>query len=97
VKVISRKILREFWNKHSDAETALRLWEIKVRKADWKNFHDVKEVFRDADAVGDDRIIFNIKGNHYQLIAIVVFRNHRVYIRWIGTHKAYDKINVFDV
>lgn len=94
MKVISRKILRTFWEKHADAETALRIWENKVKKADWKNTHDIKKDFGDADAVGDNRVIFNIKGNHYRLVAIVIFRNHRVYVRWVGSHAEYDRLDV---
>jgi mRNA interferase HigB len=94
VKVISRKILRDFWQHHADAELPLRIWESKVKHADWKHAHEVKKDFGDADPVGDNRIVFNIKGNHYRLVAIVIFRNHRLYIRWIGTHKEYDKIDV---
>ena len=94
MKVISRKILREFWKKHADAETALRLWETKVKKADWTSAHDIKKDFGDADPVGDNKVIFNIKGNHYRLIAINIFRNNRVYVRWIGSHKDYNKIDV---
>lgn len=82
---------------HTDSETALRLWETKVKKADWKNAHDVKNDFGDADPVGDNRIVFNIRGNKYRLIAVVIFRNHRVYIRWVGTHKEYDKIDIYKV
>lgn len=82
---------------HTDSETALRLWETKVKKADWKNAHDVKNDFGDADPVGDNRIVFNIRGNKYRLIAVVIFRNQRVYIRWVGTHKEYDKIDIYKV
>lgn len=94
MKVISRKVLRKFWEKHADAELPLRVWETKVKKADWKNVHDVKNDFGDADAVGDNRIVFNIKGNRYRLVAIVIFRNHRLYVRWVGTHNDYNRIDV---
>lgn len=73
------------------------LWEHRVKAADWQTFNDIKKDFGDADQVGDERVVFNIRGNHYRLIAIVKIRNHRVYVRWIGTHKAYDKINVLNV
>ena len=95
--VVSRKKLKDFWQKHPDARTALLLWERRVKAADWQTFNDVKQDFGDADQVGDERIVFNIRGNHYRLIAIVKVRNHRVYVRWIGTHKAYDKINVLNI
>ena len=95
--VVSRKRLRDFWRKHPDARNALLLWERRVKAADWQTYNDVKQDFGDADQVGDERIVFNIRGNHYRLVAIVKIRNHRVYIRWIGTHKAYDKINILNV
>ncbi len=97
--VVSRKRLREFWQKHPDARNALLLWEQRVKAADWQTFHDLNQDFVDADQIGDERIVFNIRirGNHYRLVAIIKIRNHRVYVRWIGTHKAYDKINVLEV
>lgn len=95
--VVSRKKLRKFWQKHSDAQNALLLWEQRVKAANWQTFNDLKQDFGDADQVGDERIVFNIRGNHYRLVAIVRIRNHRVYVRWIGTHSAYDKINVLEV
>jgi mRNA interferase HigB len=97
VKVISRKVLRKFWEVHADAELPLRMWETKVKKADWKTTHDVKKDFGDADPIGDNRIVFNIKGNHYRMVAIVIFRNHRLYVRWIGTHHEYNKIDVRNI
>jgi mRNA interferase HigB len=70
------------------------MWETKVKKADWKTAHDLKKDFVDADPIGDNRIVFNIKGNHYRMVAIVIFRNHRLYVRWVGTHREYTKIDV---
>ncbi len=66
-------------------------WEQRVKAADWQSFNDIKLDFGDADQIGDERVVFNIRGNHYRLIAIVKIRNHRVYVRWIGTHAAYDE------
>jgi mRNA interferase HigB len=95
--VVSTKILREFWEEHPDVETALKIWYKTVEKADWTDSHDIKNDFGSADPIGDNRVIFNIKGNQYRIIAIVIYRNHRVYIRWIGTHKQYDKIDPYKV
>lgn len=95
--VVFRKKLRTFWEKHADAQNALLLWEYRVKAADWQNFSDIKQDFEDANQVGNERVVSNIKGNHYRLVAIAKIRNHRVYIRWIGTHSEYDKINVLEV
>jgi mRNA interferase HigB len=95
--VVSTKILREFWEQYPDVETALKLWYKTVEKADWTDAHDIKNDFGSAGPIGDNRVIFNIKGNHYRIVTIVIYRNHRVYIRWIGTHKQYDKIDPYKV
>ncbi|MCF2496401.1 MULTISPECIES: type II toxin-antitoxin system HigB family toxin [Dyadobacter] len=93
MNVISFKILREFYTTHSDSKTYLTSWFKTVRKADWKDFNAVKNDFRSVDLIADNRLIFNIKGNHYRLIARINFEHQRIMIKWIGTHADYDKIN----
>ena len=92
MRIIAKKTLVLFYEKYNDAETALEEWHEKVLKAEWSSFADVKHTFNSADAVGNGRIVFNIKGNHYRLIALVLFRIKMVYIRFVGTHEAYDRI-----
>jgi mRNA interferase HigB len=91
--VISKAVLKEFAEKHPDAETALFKWYNETQAAAWKNFSDLKRTFNTADAVANDRYVFDIKGNQYRLIALIIFRVRTVFILFIGTHKEYDKID----
>jgi len=97
MRIIARRTLREFWEAHPDAEEPLRTWYTYVRQADWNTPSDVKRIFRTASFVGNDRVVFNIKGNRYRLIVVVVYRHHAVYIRFIGTHHEYNDIDVATV
>ena len=72
---------------------SLRDWYTKVLKADWKNFADIRKDFNSADFVGNDRYVFNIGGNNFRIVVIVIFLGHKVFIRFIGTHKEYDRID----
>ena len=81
-----------FYKKHQDAETALEEWYEKTENADWNNFAQIKQTFNSADSVGNNRVVFNIKGNQYRLITLVLFKIKMVYIRFIGTHKEYEDI-----
>jgi len=91
MRIIAKKTLITFYTKHADAETALEEWHTKTNKAEWTCFADIKNTFNSVDSVGDKRFVFNIKGNDYRLVAIVLFQLKMVYIRFIGTHKDYDK------
>ena len=94
MRVIAKKILREFWEKHNDCEQQLKAWFQEASKADWKSPNEVKSEYPSASIVGNDRIVFNIKGNAYRLIVKINFDYQMVLIRFIGTHAEYDKINV---
>jgi len=93
MRIIARKTLREFWEEYPDSETPLKLWFKEIKKAQWRNFNRLKEQFGNASVVGNDRVVFNIKGNDYRLIATIDYEKQILWIRFIGTHKAYDKIN----
>jgi mRNA interferase HigB len=95
VRIIAVSTLREFWSRpgRHDAEQPLRAWVRVVKAAEWSRPNDVKTMFRTADVVGNDRVIFNIGGNKYRLVVAVHYRGKRVYVRFIGTHKEYDKID----
>ena len=97
MNVISIKAIHKFCEKNSNAEEALLTWYKVVKKAEWNNLIDLKKDFPSADYVADNRVVFNIKGNHYRLIARVSFQYRRVMIKWIGPHKEYDKIDVLKV
>ena len=92
MRVISFTLIRDFIAKHPDAEVALRNWYKKTLKAEWKNFTDIKATFNSADYVGNDRYVFDIKGNDYRIVAVVIFIFGKVYMRFVGTHAEYDRI-----
>lgn len=91
--IISKAHLLKFIQLHPGAAEPLNRWYELTVKADWKGFSDVKEVFNAVDAVGNDRYVFNIKGNHYRLVAMIFFDKRTMYIRFIGTHSEYNKID----
>ena len=88
--VISRKTLKTFWEKHPDSQTALKRWFKIVRQTDFKNFADLRTTFPSADLV-DNLVVFNIGGNKYRLIASIHFNRIKIYIRYVLTHREYDK------
>ncbi len=95
MRIVAKRALVEFYTKHSGAKTALEEWHKKTKKAKWLNFADVKKTFRSADFVGNGRVVFNIKGNDYRLVALILFTVGMVYIRFVGTHDEYD--NIIDI
>jgi mRNA interferase HigB len=97
MRVISRKTLKDFWEKHAEAEQPLKSWFHETRIAHWKSFTDIKARYRSADALPGNRIVFNIKGNTYRLIVHLHYNTGIVFIRFVGTHAAYDKIDATTV
>lgn len=94
MQIIARKALKDFWAKHNQAEAPLTAWYIAVDKADWTGPADIKAMFGNTvDFVADNRVIFDIGGNKYRLIVYVAYKFHRVLIKFVGTHKEYDKID----
>lgn len=93
MRIIAHRTIVLFYRTHNDAETALEMWYQRTKKADWNNFADMKKDFNSVDSVGNQRFVFNIKGNDYRLVAVVKFKIKMVYIRWVGTHKDYDRID----
>jgi mRNA interferase HigB len=88
--VISKKKLREFWDKQSHAKSPLEAWYQVARHAEWENFADVRNAFKTADLVGRF-VVFNIGGNKYRLIAAIHFNRGKVFIRHVLTHAEYDQ------
>jgi mRNA interferase HigB len=97
MRIIAKKTLRAFWQRHSDAEEPLLAWYREVTKADWEVPAQIKEKYRSASFVGGNRVVFNIKGNDYRLVVRINYPYRTVYIRFVGTHADYDKINVEEV
>lgn len=90
MRVISRKLLREFCEEHADSCDALYAWYRVARKAQWQNLLDVQQMYPKAEAVGNFTV-FNIKGNRYRLIVDLVYVSQRIYIKYVLTHGEYDK------
>ena len=88
-----RELLDSFAAKHSDAQKALQRWVTLVEEAEWQSHADLKLTFPSADYVGNGRYVFNIRGNNYRLITVVVFVAGLLTVRFVGTHAEYDKIN----
>ena len=100
MRIIARRTLRQFIQSraghkdHAALKAAIEAWFDEARKARWKSTADVKRRYATASIVTADRIVFNIKGNDYRLVTSVDFEKGIVWIKWIGTHKEYDKIDV---
>ncbi len=93
MRIISKKTLIEFWKIHADAEQPLKAWHAKAKLAEWKTSNDIKNDYRNASFVTNNRIIFNIKGNTYRLVVAINYDFGIIYIRFVGNHKDYDKID----
>lgn len=93
MRVISRKTLREFWEKHPDAKRPLQAWLEEAKRADWKSPREIQKIYGNDVIQPDNRAIFNIKGNHYRLVVKIHYNRGTIYIRFIGTHQAYNRID----
>lgn len=93
MRIVTYSRIKEYTTTIPSTKTALEEWYYKASKSEWKNLTDIKNTFNTVDYVGNNRYVFNIKGNHYRLIAIVIFASQKVYIRFIGTHNEYNKID----
>ncbi len=91
--IVSKKAIQQYSLTKPQATEALNEWYLKTKEADWGNLSDVKNTFGSVDYVGNDNYVFNIKGNQYRLIVRVIFPIRTVFIRFIGTHAEYDKID----
>ncbi len=92
MRIFTEQRLKEYINDHPKSKTALQEWVTKVKNVEWYCFADIKNTFNSVDNVGNQRYVFNIKGNDYRLVVLIKFTIQFVYIRFIGTHKEYDKI-----
>ena len=97
MRIIAKSTLQAFWRRHPDAEGPLLAWYREVEKEDWSGPSDVKGKYRNASLVKGNRIVFNIKGNDYRLIIKINYKYRVIYVRFVGTHAEYDKINAEEV
>jgi len=93
MRVIAHRTIVEYGKQHANAKTPLDIWYKTTKTAKWKDFRDMKKTFNSADFVGNQRYVFDIKGNDYRLVGKVLFAQQIIYIRFIGTHSEYDKID----
>lgn len=97
MRIISRKLLKEFWAESPDSEEHLKAWYKIAKAAKWKTPQDVKDQYRNASILQDGRVVFNIKGNNYRLVVWISYDFFTIYVRFIGTHKEYDKTDVQNI
>lgn len=93
MRIITPKTIRDYYISHADAETGLERWLMVAKKAEWQTLADIRKDFRSADYVGNDRYVFNISGNSYRMVVLIRLLPGVIYVRWIGTHAEYDKID----
>lgn len=92
MRIISKSTLVEFYTKEPQSKPALEEWYEKTRRAEWSCYADMKQSFNSVDAVGNQHYVFNIKGNDYRLVVVIQFTPKTVYIRFVGSHRDYDRI-----
>ena len=99
MRIISKKTLRDFYEQpdYADSKAALDSWHYEVLKIQWDNPNEIKTQYKSASIVGDNKVVFNICGNKYRLIVKINYIAKIVFIKFIGTHKQYDKIKVEDL
>lgn len=93
MRVISRKKLKTFWEHHADIEKPLRAWFHEAKAEKRKSFRDIKRMYPAADVRPNNRVIFNLKGNHYRMVVKIHYNTGIVFIRFVGTHQEYDRID----
>ncbi|NEN25930.1 type II toxin-antitoxin system HigB family toxin [Cryomorpha ignava] len=92
-RIIAKSTLREYWAKHADSEQYLKTWYDTVKSSKWSSPNDVKQTYINASILKNSRVVFNIKGNSYRLVVKFNYEKQWAFIRFIGTHAEYDKIN----
>jgi mRNA interferase HigB len=97
MRVISVGMLRTFWRRHRSAEQPLKAWYDEAKSAGWSTPEDIKARYGSASFLANNRVVFNIKGNEFRLVVAVAYRFEAVYIKFIGTHAQYDKVDAATV
>lgn len=97
MRILALGTLRQFWESHADAEQPLKAWYDEAKAAAWKSPAEIKERYRSASFVANNRVVFNIKGNDYRLIVSVAYQHGVVFIKFVGTHAEYDRVDAATV
>lgn len=94
MRIISRKTLVEYWQKCPETEQPLKAWYQEAKAAEWASPQDIKDQYRSASIVANNRVVFNIKGNAYRLVVAVAYSAGNIFIKFVGSHQEYDQIDV---
>lgn len=97
MRIIARSKIVEYYTEQPDAKTALEEWFVKTKRAEWTCFADIRKSFNSVDNVGNQHYVFNIKGNNHRLIAVIKYTIQTVFIRFIGTHSEYERIDATNI
>ena len=97
MRIITPTRIREFYQTHADSKTALEVWMARIREITILNLNELRQVANSVDVLGNNRVIFDIKGNKYRIITVVLIHRQIVYVRWVGTHAEYDKVDAHTV
>jgi mRNA interferase HigB len=97
MRVISLKIVKDFYTSYPDSEQALKAWLNEARQAEWKDPAEIKAQFSSASILKSRRVVFNVKGNAYRLVVAIAYQYGAMYIKFIGTHAEYDRVDVNSV
>lgn len=92
-RIVAKKTLRDFWEKHADSEQYIKTWYETVKNSNWNSPNEIKQTFVNASVLKNSRIVFNINGNSHRLVVKFNYERQWAFVRFIGTHAAYDKIN----
>jgi mRNA interferase HigB len=92
-RIVAKRTLKEFWKKHPASKSYLQTWYETTRKAEWKAPEDIKSFYSTVSILKNSRVVFNIKGNNYRLVVKIHYTKSWIFIRFIGTHEQYDKID----
>jgi mRNA interferase HigB len=93
MRVIAKSTLRDFWEKYPDAKEALEAWHDDAERAIWRTPAEIRAVYASASVLANNRVVFNIRGNHYRLVIQIHYNTQIVFIRFVGTHREYDRID----
>ncbi|MCL2329648.1 MAG: type II toxin-antitoxin system HigB family toxin [Bacteroidetes bacterium] len=97
MRIFTEQHLKEYAEKYPEARVALQDWVSTIKKQDWKCFADIKKTYNSVDSIGNQRYVFNIKGNAFRLVVVIKFTISFVYIRFVGTHEEYDTIDCLTI
>jgi mRNA interferase HigB len=97
MRIIARRVLVEFWDKHPETKVPLERWYKLVRAAHWSSTDDIQKASPKAKVLNDERVRFEVAGGNYRLIAAFDFRRQIAFVKFVGTHAEYDRVNALTI